>query len=91
MGTNARKQVGKRRELERSGDFLVPILPMLLTCHNSYRFKIKTATAAMQTMMTMKLTVKPTIKPVFDDDLAVKPSKEKEMSTNLKNKLCINT
>lgn len=58
--------LGKRRDQ-------VPILRRLSTCHNSYRFKITTATAAMKTMRTKKPTVNPTIKPVFDDGLAEKP------------------
>ena len=73
-GPDARKQDGKRRELERSGEFKLWYYPGYeYTCHNSYRFKITTATAATQTMRTKKPTVKPAIKPVFDDGLAAKP------------------
>jgi len=73
-GPDARKQVGKPRELEGNGEFnFFSILPRLLTCHNSYPFLTTKATAATQTMRTKKPIVKPTIKPVFDDGLAVKP------------------
>lgn len=77
------RSLGKRRGQ-------VPILRRLSTCHNSYRFKITTATAAMKTMRTKKPTVKPTIKPVFDDGLAETP-REKWKLVRLQNELCIVT